>query len=289
MSYELNMDAITAPKEVEVVDEGVSLDDALAGMTQTHMKHNTLLMVAGAVSALSPTSDATLNDIVLDAIGAEMVEVTVDSAEEGAEKEFELQMDDASYEYAVEVVMDFANALGVSQSATLDLFDADNDIAMDEVQNLASVINATIHEDGNVADLITAHVHFDSIASTYLGEDEDIEDVTLDGITLDWSFSKKKTKRKAKTGTGHTMKTVECHRTIDGVRKKGFCRYPKSLLSGKYKKATGVSPKQKSNLARMVTDAHTAQAERRRALNMKLTRDKRGSSKSASSASSRKG
>lgn len=275
------MDALTAPKAVVVADEGISLDDALSGMTQTHMKHNTLLMIAGAVSALTPTSEATLNDIILDAIGATMAE-----QEDG---EDELKMDDASYEYAVEVVMDFVGALGVSQSATLDLFDIDNDIAMDEVQNLASVINASIHEEGDVAQLITAHVHFDSIASTYIEDDEDIEAVTLDGITLDWSFSKKKTKRKAKTGTGHTMKTVECHRTIDGVRKKGFCRYPKSLLSGKYKKASGVSPKQKSHLASMVTDAHTAQAERRRALNMKLTRDKRGSSKSASSASSRKG
>ncbi len=286
--YKINMDAIEAPKTVVVGDEGITLDDALAGMTQTHMKHNTLLMIAGAVSALSPTSDATLMDITLDAIGAKMVDVTADDAGEDAERVFELQMDDASFQYTLDVTMDFAHALGVSQSAILDLYDTDNDIAMDEAQNLASVINASIHEEGNVADLVTAYVHFDSLVDNFADEEEVEEGITLDGITLDWSFSKKKTKRKAKTGTGHTMKTVECHRTIDGVRKKGFCRYPKSLLSGKYKKATGVSGKQKSHLAHMVTDAHTGQAERRRSLNMKLTREGRSKSKSASKASSRK-
>lgn len=284
--YKIDMDAIERPNQKE---EGILFDDAFAGMTATHMKHNTLLMIAGAVSALSPTSGATLTGITLDAIGATSKEVTADDAGENSEKVFEVQFDDAEFEYALGITMDFAEALGMSHSAILDMYDADEDIAMDEVQAFSSAINSTVHEDGNIADLITAHVHFDSIAPMYLAEDEDIEDITLDSITLDWSFSKKRTKRKAKTGTGHTMKTVECHRTIDGVRKKGFCRYPQSLLKGKYKKASGVSPKQKTNLAQMATAAHTAQEERRRALSMKLTRDARSRSNSASKSSSRKG
>ncbi|WP_294958807.1 hypothetical protein [Sulfurovum sp.] len=273
MGYKLDMDAIAAPKQTQ--EETVTLDDALTGMTQTHMKHNTLMAISGSVAALDPTSDTTLLDITLDTIGAEI-------GEDG-----EVKMDDAEFEYAVDVTMDFAEALGMSQSAILDMYDADSEVALDEIQNFAGMINASINEEGDIANLVTAHIHFDSIVADFAADEEIEEGVTLDNVTLDWSFAKKKTKRKAKTGTGHTMKTVECHRTVDGVRKKGFCRYPKSLLHGKYKKASGVSPKQKTHLAQMVTDAHTAQAERRRALNVKLTREGRSKSKSASKASSR--
>lgn len=280
--YQLDLDALSG--KVKTAEEGhsdVTLDEAIDGMAQMHMKHNTLMAIASAVSAIQPNSTATVLDITMDAIGAVAVDVTADDAGEDAERVFEMQYDDEAFQYALGVTMDFAGALGISDSAMLDLYDEDAEVAMDEAHNFASAINSAIHEEGDLAQLVTAHVHFDSIVADYADEAE--AEVTLDNVTMDWSFSKKKTKRKAKTGTGHTMKTVECHRTIDGVRKKGFCRYPKSLLKGKYKKASGVSSKQKTHLAQMVTDAHTGQAERRRSLNMKLTREARSGSGAKSS------
>lgn len=272
--YTLNVDQLLG-KETEIdAGEEITLDSMLDGMAQVHMAHNTLMAVAGAVSAVDPKSDATLMDITLDAIGASCGEVTEDGIEP------EIEFDNEAMQYALDVTMDFAGALGLSQSAIGDLYDEDPEVAIDELQNFASAINSAIPENGDLASLVTAHVHHDSIVAEFGEETE--EEVSLDAITMDWSFSKKKTRRKAKTGTGHTMKTVECHRTIDGVRKKGFCRYPKSLLSGKYKKAKGVSGKQKSHLAEMVTDAHTAQAKRRRAQSMKLTREARSGSASKS-------
>ncbi|MFT7880423.1 MAG: hypothetical protein ABXS91_08525 [Sulfurimonas sp.] len=274
MLYALNVDQLTG-KEPEVeVGEEVTLDSMIEGMSQVHMAHNTLMAIAGAVSAVTPGSDATLMDITLDAIGAATAEVTEDGVEP------ETEFDDEAMAYALDVTMDFAGALGLSQSAIGDLYDEDEEVAMDELQNFASAINSAIHEEGDLASLVTAHIHLDSIVAEF-GEDTE-EEITLDAVAMDWSFSKKKSRKKAKTGTGHTMKTVECHRTIDGVRKKGFCRYPKSLLKGKYKKARGVSSKQKSHLATMVTDAHTAQSKRRRSQSMKLTREARGSSASKS-------
>jgi len=277
--YKIDLDAISTPARASEQKEGVSLAVQMDSMTQLHMKHNMLMAVASAVSAVQPSDEVTLVDIMMDAIG--WTTVKLDDA--GDEEHFNIQYDDEAFQYALNIVMDFAGALGMSDSAILDMFEDDHEIAMDEVQSFASAMNSAIPEDGDIAQLVTAYVHFDSIVEDFANDEELQDGVQLDNVTLDWSFSKKKIKRKAKTGTGHTMKTVECHRTIGGVRKKGFCRYPASLLKGKkYKKASGVSPKQKTHLAEMVTDAHTAQAERRRALNMKLTRDARSGAASKS-------
>ncbi|NOR57002.1 MAG: hypothetical protein GQ474_00585 [Sulfurimonas sp.] len=271
--YEINLDsiiggAVEAPAVEVEKEEVITLDDMLDGMTQMHMKHNVLSDVAGAISALTPNDEFTLMDIVLDAIGAD---VEADS------------IDEEAFGYATQVTMDFAYALGMSESAVKDLFADDEMVAMDEVQNFASAINEATHVEGDLAQLVTAHLHMDSLIGQFADEEEIEAGVMLDEITIDWAFSKTKSRKKAKTGTGHTMKTVECHRTIDGQSKKGFCRYPKSLLSGKYKKAKGVSSKQKSHLAQMVTDAHTSVAQARRTKNMKLTRGGRSSSVSKAS------
>lgn len=267
MGYKIDLSRFEQNK---VEREEVTLDAAIDAMAQMHMKHNVLMDVVSAISSMEPKSDLTVMDAILGATGAEVTEDGV-------------QFDEEAVEYAIGVTMDFAMALGLSRSAIFDMFDTDEEIAMDEAHNFASAINAAIHEESDAAHLVTAYVHMDSIVEEY-GDMED-EIVTLDAITTDWAFSKKKSRRKAKTGTGHTMKTVECHRTIDGVREKGFCRYPTSLLKGKYKKASGVSGKQKAHLAEMVTDAHTSIAEQRRAQSMKLTRElHKGASARASKA-----
>ena len=61
-------------------------------------------------------------------------------------------------------------------------------------------------------------------------------------------------------------------RTIDGVTKKGFCRYPRSLLRGKnYKKSKKrMTPAQILAFVEMSLKGATAQANIRRSKTMKL-------------------
>jgi len=253
--------------------ETVTLDSLIEDMTAMHIKHKTVLDSAIAFAGLSPRDDATALDIICDSVGTD---------EHG-------EVDDEAFIYASGVLMDFAMACGMSESATMDLFSEHDTIAIDQAQELGSLVNEHILDDMNVAQLATAYVHQDSIIDEF-GTEEEIEDgVELDSIMLDWGFTQtsfKRTKKKSKGG--HDLVVVPCHRTIDGESKKGKCRYPKSHLKGKYKKAKinmiGKTAQEKSEarkskrrlltrLSDMRRENQGKTSKDRRKSNMELTRD----------------
>lgn len=234
-------------------EEGILLADAVANVTMDRMAFSTTYAMANAIAGVEPDSEATIHDVVFDSVGE----------------------DPEALAYGVGMVLDLAENLGMSQVAMDDLFSEDQDIAMDEMQNFASLLNGVTTDDIDLATVVSV-----SLDSMEIAEEFE-EGVTLDSVTFDWMFSKKKPKKLPKTVGKHRMKTVACHRTINGKSQSGFCRYPTSLLKGKAYVKSGVSSAQRSHLAEMVTDAHTARSEKRRAKNIKLTAAGHKGSKSA--------
>ncbi len=241
--YKFDIDDLTTPKGVEEQEEAITLDAVIDGKLAEYNAFSTLMDMVGAISQLQPNDEVTLIDIALDAIGCEEVEVTLDGAEEGAEPTFELHYDEEALNYAIGITMDFAGRLGVSQSSMHDLLDDDAEVAMDELHAVASVLNGAIPEDGDIGHVIAIAMNAEMVADSIL---EDGEETTLDAITMDWSFAKTKPAKPARKG----MVIVPCMRREKGEQpKKGFCKYPKTLLSGKkYKKRGGVKaePKRKA-------------------------------------------
>ena len=270
--YKIDVDALETPV-VEEQEEEVSLDAVIDSKLAEYGRFTVLMDMAGAISQLQPTDKVTLIDIALDAIGCEEVEVTLDGAEEGAEATFELQYDDEALGYAVGVTLDFAGRLGFSTSAMHDLLDDDAEVAMDEIHAFASVVNGAIPEDGDLGHLVTIAMNSQIVVDSILDDEE--QEITLDGITADWSFSKSKPAKPAKKG----MVIVPCmRREKDGQPKKGFCKYPKTLLSGKkYKKrgGAGAEPKRKA-LRSARKHATDRMANQHRSQTMKLKAGSKG-------------
>ena len=277
--YKIDVDKLATPAVPEVEEEVITLDALISGKIAEYGRFKVLMDMAGAISQLQPNDEVTLIDIALDAIGCEEVEVTLDGAEEGAEKAFELHYDEEALGYAVGVTLDFAGRLGLSTSSMHDLMDDDAEVAMDEIHAVASLINGAIPEDGDLGHLVTIAMNSQVVVDSIL-EDEDAE-ITLDGITQDWSFSKTKPTTPARKG----MAIVPCMRREKGEQpKKGFCKYPKTLLSGKkYKKRGGVKAEGKRKALRTARKHATDRmANMHRSQTMKL---KAGSSKGTKKAS----
>ena len=283
MDYKIDIDKLATPAVVaEEVEEEISLDAVIDGKIAEYGRFAVLMDMAGAISRLQPDDKVTLIDVALDAIGCEEVEVTLDGAEEGAEKAFELHYDDEALGYAVGVIMDFAGRLGLSTSSMHDLLDDDAEVAMDEIHAVASLINGAIPEDGDLGHLVAIAMNSQIVADSILGEEEE---TTLDAITADWSFSKSKPAKPAKKG----MVIVPCMRREKGEQpKKGFCKYPKTLLSGKkYKKRGGAKAEPKRKALRSARKHATDRmANVHRSQTMKLKAGK--STRKAGTASKRK-
>jgi len=281
MSYKFNLDDIMQDS-VTSQEEEVTLDEIIQSEISKYGKFAVIMDMVGAIAQLQPTDEVTLIDIALDAIGAE--EVTLDAVD-GEEPETSLSYDEEALNYAVGVTLDFASQLGLSQSSVYDLMDEDPDVAMDELQALTSLVNGAIPGEGNLGTLVAMSINADVLADSILDEGEE---TTLDSIAMDWSFSRTKPAKPASKG----MKIVPCMRREKGEQpKKGFCKYPKTLLEGKkYRKRGGkkADPKRKAlKKARKFATDRMANAHRSQTMKLKAGSTKRH--KKASKASNRKG
>jgi len=200
--------------------ENITLDNALGNEFVKAMQIAMTSKVANTISSLSPDSDQTLIDVMFDALDCDS---------------------DEAMQYVVDVTMDFLHSVGASSTAIDDLLSDDREIALDEMQELTSSINSITNDSISIPQLVTLSVNFDNISNEFDFEDN----VTLDSVTQDWAFAQNRSTKPLKIDGGHKMKNVVCERTVDGVFKKGFCRYPESLLNGKYKKSKKMGLKDK--------------------------------------------
>lgn len=262
-----NFDPLADKAKVSQPVEDVTLDSVIMGEAEKAVAFATVLDMVTAISNVEPDAEQTLAMTTLDHIGFEVAK-----SEEG--EDGEVTCDEASFDYTAGVTLDFLSMIGVSQTAQDDLVSTDAVIASTALQEVGSHINEITQDGIDIPTLIATVQNSDMIADA-MGE----EDVTMDsilgtdlsGVTMDWSFSKKRPKKGGVNEGGHKMVIRECMRTIDGKLKKGFCRYPKSLLNGKgYKKSkTKMRGEKAIAFANMVLAGHSARANARRSKTMK--------------------
>lgn len=259
-----NFDPLVDKTKESQQPEEVTLDSVITEEAQKAVAFATVLDMVTAISNVEPDSEQTLAMATLDHVGFDAAD-----GEDG-----EVTCDEASFDYTAGVTLDFLSMIGVSQTAQDDLVSTDAVIASTALQEVGSHINA-ITQDGIDIPTLISTVQNSSMIADAMGE----EDVTMDsilgadlsGVTMDWSFSKRKPKKGGVNAGGHKMVIRECMRTIDGTLKKGFCRYPKSLLNGKnYKKSkTKMRGDKAIAFANMTMAGQSARANARRSKTMK--------------------
>lgn len=253
------------------VPETITLDEVVGFRAGYGVAFATTLDAISKISNIEPDSDLTLADIVYDCAGIIKDTADEEEMEDGEEEEFEeveVEVEEDSISYILDSIMDFASAIGVSKTSQREMLSEAQDIAMDELQAFASTINEMTTGGMDIAKIVA--VSMDSvILKEFMGED-----VTLDSVASDWAFSKTKSTKSLKNPNGR-MVNKPCIRTIDGVQKRGRCRYPISLFNGKYRPRkkghnAGAYKHNLSLLKRMRKLAHSPMAEARRSKTMKL-------------------